>query len=138
MLMVVPYAFNGATWDRQRSNEAVTLLASAARTATVSSADQVNYNGRGVVVFINVSALADTPSVVFAIEEKDPIGGLYRVTLQTLGLTATGLTVLWQYPGCNVVANQRENIPLSRTWRVTATHADPDSITYSVSATTLV
>lgn len=45
----------------------------------------------------------------------------------------TAPVVLTVYPGCVAVANQVLNEPLPRTWRVLATHADADSITYSVS-----
>src|SRR5262249_18335382 len=51
-----PLSFNGSTWDRQRGNVETTLLASASRTATVSSADQTNYNGRGVQVDIDITS----------------------------------------------------------------------------------
>ncbi len=133
-----PMHYNGTTWDRQRGNVAVTLLASAARTATVSSADQVNYNGRGVKVYINVTASADTPSVVFAIEEKDPVSGTYTAILTAAAMTGTAVKQLTAYPGVTAVANLVIDLPLARTWRVTATHADADSITYSVAATTLL
>jgi len=129
-----PLIFNGSLWDRQRSNEAITVLASAARTATVSSADFVNYNGKGLTLFINVSAASATPSVVFMIEVKDPISGFYWGMLATAAITGVGTSMLWLHPGLNLVPNQRENLPLARTWRVTATHADADSITYSVAA----
>jgi len=48
--------FNGGSFDRRRNNTEGTLLASAARTATTSSPDQVNYNGSGVIVYLNITA----------------------------------------------------------------------------------
>jgi len=134
----VACAFNGSNYERVRNNLAVSLLASAARTATVSSSDQTNYNHRGVKVFINVTAAVDTPSVVFTIEEKDSVGAGYNSILASAAITGTGLTVLTVYPGAVAVANRVANEPLPRTWRVTATHADTDSITYSVSACTIL
>jgi len=126
--------FNGTTWDRQRGNFEATALASAARTATASSADQVNYNGRMLSVVINVSALADTPSVVPTIEGKDPISGTYYTILTGAAIVATGITVLRVAPGITPVANVAVADMVPRTFRVTMTHADTDSITYSVAA----
>jgi hypothetical protein len=127
--------FNGTTWDRVRNNQQGTLLASAARTATVSSSDQTNYNVRGVKVFIDVTAVTGTPSITVAIEEKDSIGGDYKAILTSAAITGilTTPTILTVYPGVTVAANVALSEPLSRTWRVTVTHANADSITYSVS-----
>jgi len=85
-------------------------------------------------VFIDCTVSADTPSVTFSIEEKDPVGGDYKSILTSAAVTAaiTAPVVLTVYPGCIAVANVVLNEPLPRTWRVTATHADTDSITYSV------
>ncbi|MGH2604227.1 MAG: hypothetical protein ACRDJ9_33180, partial [Dehalococcoidia bacterium] len=57
-LLVLAYnhLFNGSNFDRQRGNSDVELLASAARTATTTSADQLNHNGRGVVLLLDVTA----------------------------------------------------------------------------------
>jgi hypothetical protein len=132
-------AFGPTYWERWRNNQDVTLLASAARTATVSSPDQVNYNGRGVVVTLNVSALADTPSIVLTIEAK--MGALYEVLLTAAAVTATGTHSFIVYPGVGAASGdvvQVAGFPLPRTWRVTLTHADADSITYSVTASVLL
>lgn len=132
------HAFNGATWDRQRNNHELTLLASAARTATVSSVDQTNYNCRGVVIFIDVTAIAATPSVTFTIEGKSSLSAEYYTILTSAAVVATGNTVLRAYPGLTAAANTVANDVLPRIWRVTATHGDADSITYSVSANLIV
>lgn len=116
-------------------NRTGTLLASAARTATVSSDDQTNLGYKGVKVFIDCTTSAATPSVTFSIQEKDPIGGDYKSILTSAAVTGaiTAPVVLTVYPGCVAVTNVVLNEPLPLTWRVTATHADTDSITYSVS-----
>ena len=124
--------FNGTTWGRQRGNVEGTLLSSSARTATVSSSDQTNYNGRGVIVFINVTSITSTPSVVFTVEVKDPISAVYTALLTSAAIVATGHTVLRLCPGITAAANVAVSEALPRTWRVTATHGDADSITYSV------
>ena len=127
-----------SAFNRQRPNIEGTLLASAARTATVSSAPQTNYNGRGVRVFIDVTASAATPSVVFTVEVADPISGTYTAVLTSAAITGAGHTVLRVYPGITAAANLAASDILGRTWRVTATHGDADSITYSVGYALLV
>lgn len=57
------------------ANNSVTLLASAARTATVATADQPNPECRGVHVIIDVTAVTSTPSVVATIQGKDEVTG---------------------------------------------------------------
>lgn len=54
--LVLPFRFNGTNWDRDRNNIEKTLLASAARTTTTSSPVQTNYNGKTVVLTLNVTA----------------------------------------------------------------------------------
>ncbi len=111
------------------------LLASAARTATNYSEPRTNHFYRGVKVFIDCTAATDTPSVTFSIQEQDPVGKDFKSILTSAAVTGaiTAPVVLTVYPGCVAVANQVLNEPLPRTWRVLATHADADSITYSVS-----
>lgn len=89
-------------------------------------------------MYINVTAVTDTPSVVFTVEGKDPVSGVYTTILASAAVTGTGMTVLCVYPGCAAVANAMADAPLPRTWRVTATHGDVDSITYSVGAVTIL
>lgn len=110
------------------------IFASAARTATVASADITNRGGRGAVIVIDVTAAADTPSVVFTVQGKDDLSGKYYTMLASAAITATGTTVLRIFPGMTAAANVAANDVLPRTWRVNAVHADADSITYSVGA----
>lgn len=109
-----------------------TLLASAARTATVDTADQTNVAHVGVQLHIDVTAVTATPSVVFTLTAKDPVSGVYAVLLTSAAIVGTGHTLLTLYPGVTVAANVAVSQALPRIWRVTATHADADSITYSV------
>ncbi len=121
-----------------RPIESGTLLASAARTADVDTLDQVNEFFRGVKVYINVSASADTPSVVFTIQEKDPVSGTYTTVLASAAVTGTGHTVLTVYPGVTVTANVSASVALPRNWRVNCNAADADSLTYSLGYSYLV
>lgn len=117
-------------------NRSVTLLPSAARTATVASATVATEQARGVLIGVNVTASAATPSVVFTVESL--VGGVYRTVLTSAAVTGTGNTWLRVYPGVTAVANEAVSDVIGEAFRVTATHADADSITYSVTAVLLV
>jgi len=123
--------YNGATWDRQRGNLQGTVLASEARTATVDSADQSNYNGRGAHIIINVSSGSGF-SVVPKVQAKDPISGSYYDLLVGAAITTTGMVVLRVFPGATAASNLTANDILPRTWRVRMEHGDTTSATYSV------
>lgn len=129
---VIGLLYNGASKDLPRANVEGTALASAARTASTQSADIVNYNGRGVLVFVDVTAVTATPSITVAIEGKDPVSGKYFTLLTGAALTAVSTQLLVVYPGVTETANADVATPLPRTWRVNVTHADADSITYSI------
>jgi len=128
------YLFNGTGFDRQRGNTTETLLANAARTASVDSADFVNHNATGAHFIINVSALSDTPSIVVTVQGLDDASDTYYDVLISTAITTTGTTVLKVHPGISPIVNGSANDMLPRTYRVSVTHADTDSITYSVGA----
>lgn len=115
------------------------ILASAARTATTNSPDQVDPTAEGVHVIINVTALAATPAVTPKIQGKGPLGTYYdilvgtAITDVTVG-TPPAVVVLKVGPGITATANVSAADFLPDTWRVVMTHGDTDSITYSVSA----
>lgn len=115
-------------------NRSVTLLASAARTASVATDDQSNSQHRGVVVIINATAATSTPSVVATIQGKDELSGAYYTILASAAITGTGTTVLRVFPGATNASNLVANDVLPSTWRVNLVAADADSLTYSVAA----
>lgn len=132
-LAVGLWLYNGISWDRKRNNLSGTLLASAARTATASSADQTNYNHRDLTIIVNVTSITSTPLLTVTIEGKDSISGSYYTILTSQQIAATGMTVLRVSPSAAPVSGVVANWQIPRTWRVTVTHADADSATYSVS-----
>lgn len=125
------HRYNGASWDRVRNNQSGILLASAARTATISSPDQTNYNGRGAHVILAVTAASDSPSIVLKIEGKDAAGNYYTL-LEGAAVTGTSTNIYKVMPWIAAVANVSAPDLVPRTWRVTVTHGDTDSITYGV------
>lgn len=112
----------------------VTVYASAARTATPTAvtlpAGRYNY----LNLTIDATAVTATPSVVVTVDALDPVSGKYYNLLTSAAITAISTTVLRIGPTLTAVANLAANQALPDTLRVTMTHADADSITYSVGA----
>jgi len=123
-----------SAWRRARANDNATVLANAARTATISSATFINGNYRGAQFVIDVTAIAATPSVVFSIEGFDALSGQFFTLLDSVAIVAVGTTILRVYPGLTAAANLVASDVLPYQWRVTATAADADSMTYSIAA----
>jgi hypothetical protein len=98
----------------------VTVLASAARTASVNSAVFTNVGYRGLHLVIDATAAADTPSVVFTIQGYSPLGDDYYTILASAAITGTGTTVLRVYPGLTAANNTVANDVLPHLWRVAA------------------
>jgi len=114
-----------------------TLLASAARTALVNTADQKNRRWRGVKVVIDITVDPAAAAVTFTLQGKDPTSGKYYTILASAALAAVATTVLTVYPGLVAAANLTANDVLPHEWRLAVTVADTDSMTYSVGATLL-
>lgn len=114
-----------------------TLLASAARTASVDTADQANMGARGIEVIVDATAAAATPSVVFTLQGKDLTSGKYYTILASAAITGTGTTVMRVFPGATAAANTVANAQLPAVWRVSVAAGDADSLTYSVGANLL-
>ncbi|MBL4664253.1 MAG: hypothetical protein JKY22_12045 [Flavobacteriaceae bacterium] len=82
--------------------------------------------------------MTSTPSVVFSIEGKDPLSGTFYNIIDSAAITATGTTTI--QIGMNIIAaaNIAANEMLPSEYRITATHGDGDSITYTVGAVHMV
>lgn len=107
-----------------------TLFTSAARTAT--SSVTMNTQCMGGVFVINVTAASATPSVVFTIAGVDPASDTAYTILASAAITGTGTTVLRIHPELTAAANTIAKDVLPQAVKITATHADADSITYSL------
>lgn len=127
--------FNESNWDKQRGNTNLTVLSSAARTTTQTSADQVNYNHTDLVVVIDVTAVTSTPSLVVTINGKDALSGKYYTLLTSAAISTVSTVVLrvgssFGAAAANLIAVDR----LPRTWQVVVTAGNANSATYSVGA----
>jgi hypothetical protein len=134
----VGYVFNESTFDRVRNNRGLTVFASAARTSTTNSADQVNYNGVGALFFLDISAVSGTlPTLDLKIQVKDPTSGNY-VDLPNAAFAqknATGTSMLVVYPGITTAANAAVSGILARLFRAVATiGGTTPSFTFTLSA----
>lgn len=114
-----------------------TLLPSAARTATVTGADQVNLGHRGVHIVINTTAYTAAASVTVKIQGKSA-SGIYYDILAAAAISATGTLTLLVYPGATASANVSISDALPAVWRIVSTAADSKSVTYSVDADLLI
>ena len=120
----------------------ITVFASAARTATVTSsqvrsglAGSGEGHTKGLALVIDVTAVTSTPSVVFTLEVQTG-NAAYAViaTSAALTLANTAATLVIHPDVANDVANFADQGPMRTRWRLVATHADANSITYSVIA----
>lgn len=106
---------------------------SAARTATPTVIPTFTGRGTGVKVRIKSTAASATPSVVFTIEGWDPAVGEWFTLLASAAVVNGSTTIVMTlFPGATVTANVSANDFLPEKWRVVPTHADSDSITYTV------
>lgn len=134
-------AFNGSTWDRVRGNiDTGALVTHTAASTGTTSADQINYNGRGLKLVIDVTAITGTsPTLTVTIQGKDTASGKYYTLLASAALTATGTTVLEVYPGVGVTANVSASTTLPRTWRIsTAIGGTTPAVTATIAASVIL
>jgi len=129
--------YNGSVAEDWRSNTQGTLLASAARTNSIVSPQQTNYNARGVQITLNVTAASGTGGLTVIIRGYDPVASSqYTINALPTSITTTGVYVYEIYPGSSGAAAsaiaQRTAGILPRTWSVTMSAGDASSYTYSI------
>lgn len=120
--------------DSTITDEYVTVFPSAARTASATSSVFPSGGARGLILIIDATALSATPSVTFTIQGVSPVGADTWTILASAAVTSAATSVLRVYPGLTAAANTVANDVLPGQWQVTATAADSDSLTYSVTA----
>lgn len=133
--------FNGTSWDRQRGNvDTGALITHTAASAGTNSGDQTNFNGRGLKLVIDVTALTGTtPTLTVTIQGKDPVSGKYYTILVSAALAAVATTVLTVYPGLTAAANLTAVDILPRTFRIlTAIGGTTPAVTATIGASVIV
>lgn len=111
--------------------EQVTLLASAARTATVTTDVVKGSKYCGVQAYLIVTAVPTVETLTFSIQGKDVAGNYYTLLAGTASAT-TGTVPLTLFPGATAAANVTANNCLPDVWALKVTHSASGSFTYSV------
>lgn len=110
-----------------------TVFASAARTATPNTQEiEVGPRWTGLTLVIDTTAAGTSPSTVFKVEGVDRISGKTYGALSSAAVTGVGTVTLSVGPGLPVTANVSANQPVPPVVRVTATHGNSTTHTYSV------
>jgi len=130
-LAIASLAFNGTTWDRQRSKVPAVLLASAARTTTQVSADIPTYNLKGITAIVDVTS-AGTGSITLTIDGKDA-NGIYYNILTGAAIITNSTNVYRLFRGATAALNATVNDILPATIRITITANNANTMTYSAS-----
>ena len=113
-----------------------TIFVSAAKTATEYSEPISSRGLKFLILYVDVTAIAATPSVTFSVQALDPASGKwFTIWTAAAALTAVSTAIYALGPGLldSVPGGYTdvENIVLPPTLRVTRTHADTDSFTSS-------
>jgi len=124
---------NAITRVSNSTGQAV-VYASAARTAEPDTQEFEAAGYRGLHLIIDVTAVTDTPSIVATILGVDRASGKTYTILASAAITATGTTVLRVGQSLTAATNLVANDILPPIFRIRVTHADADSITYTVGA----
>jgi len=130
-------AYNAFNYDRWRNNVEITYLSSSGRTTTQTQGDQTNYNGKGVIVTLDVTN-AGTGSITLEIDGKDSASGKYTALLTGTAVTSNSTNIYKIYPGLTAAANSYANDILPRIWRIKVTANNANSVTYSVGFVVMV
>lgn len=133
--------YNETDFDYQRGNTVTGALQThaAAGAGTTQSADQTNYNARGLHLVIDITAVGGTPTLTVTIEGKDPTSGKYYTLLASAALSSAATTVLRVYPALTASANLTASDILPRVWRVKSVIAGTTpSITATIAASVIL
>jgi hypothetical protein len=110
-----------------------TIYSSAARTATPTAVEVNTRRFKSVVLVLDVTAIVTAPSIVVTIDRKDNTSGKYINILTGAAVTTVSTNTYRFGLGAPVTANVSANEPLPGIMRITVTHGNGNSITYSAS-----
>jgi hypothetical protein len=133
--------YNGTNFDRMRNNvdTAALVTLTTAGAGTTNSTDQTNYNGRGLQIGVNITAVSGGQTLTIHVQGKDVASGTYYDILVSAALAAVAFTQLTVYPGGITTANVATPQPLPRTWRVQAVVAGAGTtVTATVGASVIL
>lgn len=114
--------------------KAGTILPSASYgTGATNSSEMANTRWRGVILYINTTAVGGAGTVVVKVQTKDPTSGTF-VDLPgaaTASITTNTETTLTVYPSVAESAGVDISDPLGHAWRIVAT-VGGNAVTFSV------
>lgn len=120
-------------------NEDKTLLASAARTATVEVGESNNRH-RGMILVVNITARAGATTLTPSLQVLDPVSGR-AITIWTAAAVidtgdATIAYLFYPSPNTDAASLYQEAVDLvvPTRWQLTMVPSDANSVTYSVAA----
>lgn len=108
------------------------LLASASRTTTQTSADLDSGGCRGVLVTLDVTDVTALPSVTISINGKDKASGKYYTLLAGAAVTTVSTNTYAVYPGITASANAAASMVVPDTFQIVVTANNANAGTYSV------
>lgn len=109
------------------------ILASAARTAAPDTQEfEVFGTIRGLVVVIDATAVTATPALTVTIAGVDRRSGKLFTLLASAAIATVSTVTLRVGAGLTAAADLVANDLVPPVFRVTCTHGDSDSITYSI------
>ncbi len=116
-------------------------LAAAARTATTTSPNLDNPNGRAIWIWLNVTAASGTGGLQVQVFSVDPVSGAtVSISGKPTAISATGCQSYLYSPSAESSGNAIKigTNPIPRTFQIVVTHGDASSYTYSVGYCLLV
>ena len=121
------------TWSKLRGNFDITLLASAARTATTNGSDKVNLNAKGGMFCLDVTAVPGVDTVQAEVQAKDSISSNYLPLISSTAVSTTGARFILLYPTAMGAGsfNNYVNGVLPANFRGKVSHSGAGSFTYS-------
>lgn len=121
--------------NTSRAQRSHSVMASAARTATPDTEElEVPGGTKNMVLVVDTTAAGASPSTVVKVSGVDRTSGKIWDILASAAITATGTVTLSIGPGLAASANVSANAVVPPVIRVTATHGNGTSHTYSVGA----
>lgn len=130
-------AANAGTYEPVFNNLNTSILASAARTTTQTSADQTNPNHRGIKIVLDMTVVG-TGSVTLTLNGKDLNSSKYYPILAGAAVITNSTNVYTVFPGATAVANSSVSDIIPRLFQIVITANNANTATYSVSYSLVV
>ena len=140
----VAYGLDPESGERSRYqfNNNLVLLASLVRSATNGSAIQANQNFRGLMAFLDITAVPGVGGLRFRLQGIDPITNAFTfINDNTSLITTVGSHVIALYPGNLGLEGdllQVNDGVLPTKWAIQVVHTTGDNYTYSANAVLLL